>query len=345
MLKVSIIGAGGWGTALAAILAEKHQEVTLYVRNRELAELMRQKRENVRYLPGVELPEVLHITDQPAQALAGTEVVLFATPSHGLRAAARNLSALLPQNCIAVSAAKGLEVDTCLRMTEVLEQELPALQGRIAALSGPNHAEEVGRRMPGASVVACKDRAVAEYVQDAFMTPNFRIYANSDMVGVELGGALKNVIALAAGIADGLGFGDNSKAALMTRGLAEIARLGARCGADVATFSGLSGIGDLIATCTSPHSRNRRAGIEIAKGRSAAEIQTDSGMVIEGIRATAAAHSLSGQKGVEMPITETLHQILYHGMAPRCAVLELMTRSKKNEREEVAFPSSLKSQG
>lgn len=345
MVKVTVLGAGGWGTALASILSDKHEKVVLYVRNPEFAAAMQRERVNLRYLPGVTLPESILITDNMELATADAELLVLATPSHGVRAAARSLSGLLPKDCIVVSVAKGLEMDTCLRMTEVLGQEIPALVGRLTALSGPNHAEEVGRRMPSASVVGCSDRVLAEYVQDAFMTPYFRIYANSDVAGVEMAGALKNVIALAAGIAEGLGFGDNSKAALMTRGLAEIARLGAACGADVATFSGLSGIGDLIATCTSPHSRNRRAGIEIAKGRTINEIQADSGMVIEGVCATAAAWKLSRQKGVNMPITESLHQVLQNGMSPRSAVMELMTRSKKHEMEEVAFPSSASKRG
>lgn len=344
-MKITVFGAGGWGTALASILSDKHDAVTLYVRNAELALSMRHKRENVRYLPGVVLSDSLQIQDNMQQALTGTDLLVVATPSHGVRAAAASVAGLLPSDCIVVSAAKGLEMGTCLRMTEVLAQELPAWSGRLAALSGPNHAEEVGRRMPSASVVGCSDRAVAEDVQDAFMTPFFRIYANCDVVGVELGGALKNVIALACGIGEGLGFGDNAKAALMTRGLAEIARLGSVCGADVATFSGLSGVGDLIATCTSGHSRNRRAGIEIAKGRSIAEIQNDSNMVIEGVRATGAALKLAELNGVEMPITESLNQVLHGGQSPRSVVLELMTRSKKNETEEVAFPSSLNNRG
>ena len=298
---------------------------------------MRQKRENVRYLPGVELPEVLHITDQPAQTLAGTEVVLFATPSHGLRAAARSLSDLVPQNCIAVSATKGLEVDTCLRMTEVLEQELPALQGRIAALSGPNHAEEVGRRMPGASVVACKDRAVAEYVQDAFMTPNFRIYANSDVVGVELGGALKNVIALAAGMADGLGYGDNTKAALITRGIKEISRLGVAMGANSETLNGLSGIGDLIVTCASRHSRNRKAGMLIGRGYSMQQAMDEVKMVVEGVYSAKAAIALAKKYEINMPIIEQVNEVLFNKKPADAAVKDLMIRDKKLEHRDLPW--------
>ena len=343
-MNIAVVGAGGWGTALASILAEKHA-VALYVRNPELAADLRRERQNVRYLPGVSLPDNLRVVDRLEPALEQAKIVVVATPSHGVRAAARALAGLLPPDCVVVSAAKGLEVGSCLRMTEVLAQEIPALAGRIAALSGPNHAEEVGRKIPSATVAGCADRGLVEFIQDAFMTPYFRVYANHDVAGVELGGALKNVIALAAGIGEGLGFGDNSKAALMTRGLAEIARLGVACGADVATFSGLSGVGDLIATCTSRHSRNRRAGLEIAKGRSIAEIQTESGMVIEGVRATAAARQLARAAGVEMPITEALHRVLYEGASPRLAVTELMTRSQKHETEEVAFPSSATQRG
>lgn len=344
-MKIVVVGAGGWGTALASILVEKHREVALYVRNPELAATLRRERENVPYLPGVPLPANLQIADHLAPALAGVKLLVLATPSHGIRAAARSLAGLLPPDCVVVSAAKGLEVGSCLRMTEVVAQEIPSLAGRIAALSGPNHAEEVGRKNPSASVVGCADPALAEFIQDIFMTSYFRVYANHDVIGVELGGALKNVIALAAGIGDGLGFGDNSKAALMTRGLAEITRLGMASGADAATFSGLSGLGDLIATCTSRHSRNRRAGLEIAKGRSIAEIQADSGMVIEGVRATAAARQLAQSLGVEMPITEALHQVLYQGASPRLAVTDLMTRGKKHETEKMAFPSSVKHWG
>ena len=343
-MNIAVVGAGGWGTALASILAEKHA-VALYVRNPELAADLRRERQNVRYLPGVSLPDNLRVVDRLEPALEQAKIVVVATPSHGVRAAARALAGLLPPDCVVVSAAKGLEVGSCLRMTEVLAQEIPALAGRIAALSGPNHAEEVGRKIPSATVAGCADRGLVEFIQDAFMTPYFRVYANHDVAGVELGGALKNVIALAAGIGEGLGFGDNSKATLMTRGLAEIARLGVACGADVATFSGLSGVGDLIATCTSRHSRNRRAGLEIAKGRSIAEIQTESGMVIEGVRATAAAWQLARVAGVEMPITEALHRVLYEEASPRLAVTELMTRSQKHETEEVAFPSSATQRG
>ena len=339
-MKVTIIGAGGWGTALASILTEKHGNVNLYVRNPELAASIRQNQENKVYLPGVKIPRQVLVISDMAEALVEAELLVLAVPSHGMRDAARSISPLLKKNCTVVSVAKGLELDTCLRMTEVLAAEMPSAQGRFVVLSGPNHAEEVGRRLPSASVVASSDVKLAEYAQDVFMTSSFRVYSNLDMIGVELGGALKNIIAIGTGIAEGLGFGDNSKAALMTRGLAEIARLGAACGADTATFSGLAGLGDLIATCTSVHSRNRRAGIALAKGRNNGDNLFDSGMVVEGIRATAAARELSERVGVEMPITEELYQVLYKGKPPEEAVVELMGRGKKHETEELAFPGS-----
>ena len=339
-MKITVFGAGGWGTALAATLAQRHTEVWLYARNVDLVSSLRQTRCNQRYLPEVFLPDSVQILADAAVAIKDAAILILATPSHGVRLAARQIAPLLPHGCKLISVAKGLETDSCLRMSEVLLQEIPALTGRLAVLSGPNHAEEVGRKIPSAAVVASKDRELAEQVQDALMTDYFRIYTNHDVAGVELAGALKTIIALAAGVADGLGFGDNTRAALMTRGLTEMARLGAACGAETATFSGLAGLGDLIATCTSPHSRNRRAGLAIAAGRTISEIQADSGMVVEGVRATDAAWKLAQAKGVAMPITATLYQVLYENLSPHAAVMELMTRGRKHEREEVAFPSS-----
>ena len=338
-MKITVFGAGGWGTALAATLAQQHTEVWLYARNVDLVSSLRQDRCNHRYLPGVQLLDSIQFTADAALAIADAAMLILATPSHGVRLAARQIAPLLPPDCGLVSVAKGLETDSCLRMSEVLMQEIPALNGRLAVLSGPNHAEEVGRKIPSAAVVASASLELAERVQDIMMTDYFRIYTNHDVAGVELAGALKNIFALAAGIADGLGFGDNTRAALMTRGLGEMARLGLACGADVATFSGLAGLGDLIATCTSPHSRNRRAGLAIATGLTISEIQAESGMVVEGVRATAAAWQLAKIKGVAMPITAALFQVLYQKLSPHAAVVELMTRSKKHEREEVAFPS------
>lgn len=338
-MKVAVFGAGGWGTALATVLAEKHERVILYARNAQLARQIGGARENSLYLPGVSLPPQVHACSDAVEVLRDVEVLVLATPSHGVREAAKVLARLLPPGCTLVSVAKGLELDSGKRMSEILLEELPTLRDRLVVLSGPNHAEEVGRRLPSAAVAASSNARLAEFVQDVFMTEFFRVYANQDLVGVELGGALKNIIAIGAGIAEGLGFGDNAKAALMTRGLAEITRLGASCGAVSATFSGLSGLGDLIATCTSAHSRNRRAGLAIASGKSRETIAAETGMVVEGIRATAAAWKLARDRRVEMPITEALYQVLYEGASPQAAVLGLMQRGKKHETEVVAFPA------
>jgi len=298
---------------------------------------MQQTRQNSAYLPGVSLPERLICTSDLEQAVSGAELILLATPSHAIRETARGICPHLQNEAIIVSAAKGLESGTYKRMTQVIAEEIPQLADRVAALSGPNHAEEVGRQQPTASVVAAASLAVAEAVQDAFMLPFFRVYTNPDVVGVELGGALKNIIALGAGAAEGLGFGDNTKAALMTRGLAEIARLGLALGANPLTFAGLAGVGDLMVTCTSRHSRNRRAGMLLAEGKTAEQIQLQTNMVVEGIRATGAAYELSRTSQIEMPITEQIYQVLYEGKSPKTAVLELMTRGKTHEVEEVAL--------
>ena len=337
-MRIAVFGSGGWGTALASILTEKHGSVKLYVRRAELADSIRKERVNSAYLPGVVIPEQVAVCNDIAEALHEAELLIMAVPSHGIREAARHIAPLLPAKCPVVSVAKGLEVDTCLRMTEILMEENQEICDRLAVLSGPNHAEEVGRKMPSASVAASCDGNLAAFVQDAFMTPAFRVYTNRDVVGVELAGALKNIIAIGTGIAEGLGFGDNAKAALMTRGLAESARLGAACGAEAATFSGLAGLGDLIATCTSIHSRNRRAGLAIAQNGKSGEFQTGSGMVVEGIRATSAAWQLSRRQKVEMPITEALYQVLYNALPPHAAVSELMGRGRKKETDELAFP-------
>lgn len=336
-MKISVIGAGSWGTALASQLGLKHEQVYLWARSDELAQSMQQTQQNSAYLPGVSLPERLICTSDLEQAVIGADLILLATPSHAIRETARRICPHIQNDAIIVSAAKGLESGTYKRMSQVIADEIPQIAGRVAALSGPNHAEEVGRQQPTASVVAAASLTVAEAVQDAFMLPFFRVYTNPDIVGVELGGALKNIIALGAGAAEGLGFGDNTKAALMTRGLAEIARLGLALGANPLTFAGLAGVGDLMVTCTSRHSRNRRAGMLLAEGKTAEQIQLQTNMVVEGIRATGAAYELSRTSQIEMPITEQIYQVLYEGKPPKTAVLELMTRGKTHEVEEVAL--------
>lgn len=338
-MTIAVIGAGSWGTAMASQLGLKHQHVTLWARSRELSEQLDSTRQNSIYLPGVILPQTVHCTTNIEQAVSNAEIVILTTPSHAIRNTARQLAPYISKNTIVVSAAKGLETTSFQRMSEIIASEIPQLDGRVAAISGPNHAEEVGRQQPTASVVASTLPGVAEVIQEAYMLPYFRVYTNPDIIGVELGGALKNIIALAAGIVEGLGFGDNTKAALMTRGLAEITRLGVALGANPRTFSGLSGIGDLMVTCTSRHSRNRRAGILLGQGKSAEEIQQETHMVVEGIRATAAAYELACRKQIEMPITQQLWQVLYQDKPAREALLELMTRNKTHEVEEIADPN------
>ncbi len=331
MARIAVYGAGSWGTALAVMLAKAGHEVALIGRDQNQISGMEESRENSRYLPGVKLSASLKLTTD-LQALEA-ELVIFAVPSHSVRAAGRMARAYVQKGSIIVNTAKGLEEGSRLRLSEVLTEELPGHS--VAVLSGPSHAEEVGRDMPTAVVVA-SDLDTAEKVQDLLMTPNFRVYTNPDVIGVELGGALKNVIALCTGMADGLGFGDNTKAALMTRGLAEIARLGVAMGGHPLTFAGLAGIGDLIVTCTSTHSRNRRAGVALGQGKPLAQVLEEVGMVVEGVRTTKVAYELGKAKDVPMPITEQAYKILQEGADLRRAVSELMLRGKRHELEEVA---------
>lgn len=335
-MKIAVIGAGGWGTALAAVLGENNHQVALWARSQAAADELAATRRNPRYLPDAVLPVCVACTADLAAAADGAAIVIIAAPSHAVRATAAALAPRLAAGAVVVSAAKGLEVGTLKRMTEIIAEEIPAAAPRLVALSGPNHAEEVALRHPTATVAASVSRPAAEAVQEALMAPYFRVYTNPDIIGVELGGALKNIIALGAGIGDGLGFGDNAKAALMTRGLAEITRLGVALGARPLTFAGLSGIGDLIVTCTSRHSRNRRAGLALAAGKTVREIESETGMVVEGIRSTLAAHELAGRLGVEMPIAAEIHRVLYQGADPREAVGRLMGRGRTHELEEVA---------
>jgi len=338
-MKIAVLGAGSWGTAMAVMLGQKHETVILWARKPALAELIQNTRQNREYLPDIVLPDTVTVTSDLIAAVRGAEIVVLATPSHAIRETAATLRPYIGLQTILVSAAKGLELGSLKRMSEVLAEELPAQANNIAVLSGPSHAEEVGLKQPTTTVVAAPSQRIAEAVQDAFMMPYFRVYTNPDVIGVEMGGALKNIIALGAGIADGMEFGDNAKAALMTRGLAEITRLGIAMKANPLTFAGLSGIGDLMVTCTSQHSRNRRAGIMLAQGKTVEEIQSQTNMVVEGIRSTLAAHELARRFQVEMPITEQIYQVLYRHKSPKEAVLELMTRGKTHEMEEVAIDS------
>jgi glycerol-3-phosphate dehydrogenase (NAD(P)+) len=333
MKEISVIGAGGWGTALSVVLAQNCEKVTLWARRGELSQLIRETGQNPDYLPGVVLPENVFATSDLEEAVRGRDTLVLAAPSHAVRAIARLMVPFIGEGTVLVNCAKGLEEDTLLRMSAVLEQELPAC--RVSVLSGPNHAEEVSRFIPTATVVSATDPLLAEQIQDLFMTPNFRVYTNKDLVGVELGGALKNIIALGTGISDGLGFGDNTKAALMTRGLTEIARLGVRLGADPLTFAGLSGIGDLVVTCTSKHSRNRSLGFALGRGKGLEEILIGMRTVAEGVRTTQAACSLARQNGVEMPITNVIYNIMFKGKDPLAGVEELMKRGRTHEKEDI----------
>ncbi len=336
-MHIAVIGAGSWGTALATVLGQKHEAVRLWVRSPELAARIQTTRENATYLPDCKLPDAVTISHKIEDVATGASLIVLVTPSHAVRQTAAKLAPYIKSDTILVTATKGLELTSVMRNSEVIAEELPAISKQIAVLSGPNHAEEVALHYPTATVVAAKSRKIAEYIQDTFMLPYFRVYTNPDIIGVELAGALKNVIALGAGIAEGLGFGDNTKSALMTRGLAEITRLGMAMGANPLTFAGLTGIGDLIATCTSVHSRNRRAGLMLAAGKTADEIQGETSMVVEGIRATKAAYQLAANYEVDMPITDQLYQVLYQNKSPKDAVLELMIRSRTHEVEEVAL--------
>ncbi len=324
-MKVQVIGSGSWGLALACVLAGNGNDVRIWCRAEDDPDTLRRTRENKVFLPGVLLPENVDVVTEAAQ---DSDIDVLAVPSHVMRTVAASLP--LSTSAIRVSVAKGIENETLLRMSEVITEVAPG--GPVVALSGPSHAEEVGRGLPASLVAAGTDAAACDAVQQAFFADNFRVYTSPDIVGVELGGSLKNVIAIAAGACDGFGFGDNAKAALVTRGLAEISRLGVACGADPLTFAGLSGMGDLITTCMSGHSRNRRVGERIAKGETLDAILGSSPMVAEGVRTTRSAVALAKRKGVEMPIAETVHAVLFDGVPPGEAIQGLLQREAKPER-------------
>lgn len=330
---ISIIGAGSWGTALAVLLAKKGLAVKLWVRRAELLNEMLETKENGTYLPGITFPPNIIVSNDIEYCCEASDIIVIAAPSHVVRDTVNQIKPFVKRDQIIANLAKGIENNTLLRMSQVIEEILP--ENKIAILSGPCHAEEVARDVPTTIVSTARERVVAEYVQDIFMTPKFRVYTNPDLIGVELGGSLKNIIALGVGVIDGLGFGDNSKAALMTRGIVEIARLGESLGARRITFGGLSGIGDLIVTCTSQHSRNRRAGIAIGQGKTLEEILGGTSMVVEGIRTTQSAHDLAIKHKVEMPITDEIFNLLYNNTDVKTAVINLMTRSKTHEIEDV----------
>lgn len=338
MEKTAVLGAGSWGTALAIGLGKKGYPVSLWARDNETARALNTERTNARYLKGCIIPKTVTATGDIQEAVYNARMAVIAVPSHAVRETVRQSSQYIKAGTYIVNTAKGFELGTLKYLSSAIEEELiPQLSDNIVVLSGPSHAEEVGMGMPTTVVAAARKRVAAEYVQDIFMSDTFRVYTNPDIIGVQLAGALKNVIALATGISDGLGLGDNTKAALMTRGIAEITRLGVQMGADVMTFAGLAGIGDLIVTCTSMHSRNRRAGIQLGEGKTIQEVLDGMGMVVEGVRTTKAAHLLAQKYGVEMPITDHVHKVLFEGQTAAHAVKLLMQRGKKHEMEEVVL--------
>lgn len=336
MAKICVLGAGSWGTALAALLAKNDNEVVLWGRVEDGVELIAQQRQNEKYLPGIIIPEAVTPVTDMAMAIEGAEWVVLSIPSQALRSVLEVAQRYLVPQQIIVNTAKGLEISSGMRMSQVTEAVLgEAVRDRYAVLSGPSHAEEVAREIPTAVTVAACRQAVAAQVQDLFMSSNFRVYTNPDVAGVELGGSLKNIIALATGVAYGLGYGDNTMAALLTRGLTEIIRMGAALGGNPRTFSGLSGIGDLVVTCGSRHSRNRRAGELIGQGLSLEKALQKVGMAVEGVPTCRIVHKIAEAKHVDMPITRACYQVLFENRHPREAVGSLMHRQKKHETEEI----------
>lgn len=337
--RVTVVGATSWGTTLALILANLGRSVTMLVRSEAEAAELRLRRENARLLPGIALPLTIGIEHDPERGLGRAELVVMAVPAQRMRENIRRLGAALPPRAPVLSAAKGIEIETTLRMTEVIASEAP---GRpLLALSGPNLAPELAAGLPGSTVIACADGHVGLRAQATFMSPRFRVYAASDVTGVELGGALKNIIALCTGIGDGMGHGANGKAAFLTRGLVEMARLGVAAGADPRTFSGLAGLGDLVATCFSALSRNRHVGEQIGRGRRLDDILAEMQHVAEGVATTKAARGMAARLGVEMPITDQAYRVLFEGVEPARALVELMTREPKYEIDGIPLASGL----
>ena len=331
-MKVAVVGSGAWGTALAIRLQKNGHQVVLWTFEKDLIPQMVEKRHNPR-LPGAELPQGMEISDDYA-CVRGCKMVVIASPSFPIRSVCRGVAPYLDEDAVVVSVAKGIETGTQLRMSQVVQQETGH---KVVVLTGPSHAEEVALDMPTGCLAACEDKAMAEFVQAAFAADAFRIYTSPDVIGAELGAALKNVIALCAGVTDGLGYGDNTKAMLMTRGLTEIARLGVSMGAKRDTFAGLTGVGDLIVTCTSMHSRNRRAGILIGQGKTPKEAMEEVGAVVEGYYAAESAWELCQKQKVEMPIVRAAYAVLYEGVSAAKVVETLLHRSLKAESEDAGW--------
>lgn len=335
MANVGILGAGSWGTALSVLLSDNGHHVTVWSIDRNEVQMLNEKREHELKLPGVKLPDDMVITGDLEAAVKEKDFLVLAVPSPFTRSTARKMAPYVVDGQIIVDVAKGIEESTLMTLSRQIEQEIP--QADVAVLSGPSHAEEVGRRLPTTCVVGAKTKKTAEYLQSMFLSPVFRVYTSPDVLGIELGGSLKNVIALAAGIADGLGYGDNTKAALITRGIAEIARLGVKMGGKIETFTGLTGIGDLIVTCASVHSRNRKAGYLIGKGMSMQEAMDEVKMVVEGVYSAKAAAKLSEKYNVPMPIVNEVNAVLFEGKSPADAVNDLMQRESCSENRSLTW--------
>ncbi|MDE7404378.1 MAG: NAD(P)H-dependent glycerol-3-phosphate dehydrogenase [Lachnospiraceae bacterium] len=329
MAKVGIIGAGSWGCALSLLLHNNGNQITVWSIMEDEINMLKKEHEHKDKLPGVILPDDMEFTTDLEEAVSGKDVLVMAVPSPFTRSTSAKMAPYVTDGQKIINVAKGIEETTLMTLSEIIEQEIPGAE--VAVLSGPSHAEEVGKGIPTTIVVGAKNKETAEYLQNLFMSNVFRVYTSSDVLGIELGAALKNVVALAAGMADGLGYGDNTKAALITRGIAEIARLGISMGGRIETFYGLTGIGDLIVTCASMHSRNRRAGILIGKGASMEEAMAEVKMVVEGVYSAKAGYALAQKYNVPVPIIEQVNKILFEGMSAKEAVNELMLRDKKVE--------------
>ena len=334
-MKITLCGGGSWGTAIARLLSNKGHDVNFYIRNKSVIYDIKKNKENSKYLPGAKFENEINLTNNLLSVLKDIDIFVLAVPTTSSREILEEIKNYLGENVIIVNLSKGFEVDTLKRISEISKEILP--RNPFVALSGPSHAEEVGKDIPTTVVASSENLDASKIIQREFSTPIFRIYTNSDLIGVEIGGALKNIIALAAGMNDGLNYGDNSKAALMTRGVYEMSKLGITLGANPHTFHGLSGIGDLIVTCTSMHSRNRRAGILIGKGMSMQDACKEVGQVVEGVKTVESTYKLSKIYNIEMPITKVLYEILYKNYDPRKAVYELMTRKNKDEIEQIFF--------
>ena len=335
MANAGVLGAGSWGTGLSGLLHDNGHQVTVWAIDENEVKMLKEKREHELKLPGVKLAEDMVITGDMEEAIRGKDFLVLAVPSPYTRSTARNMKPFVAEGQIIVDVAKGIEESTLMTLSRQIEEELP--QADVAVLSGPSHAEEVGRRLPTTCVIGAKTRKTAEYLQSMFINRVFRVYTSPDILGIELGGSLKNVIALAAGIADGLGYGDNTKAALITRGIAEIARLGVKMGGKIESFTGLTGIGDLIVTCASVHSRNRKAGYLIGKGMTMQAAMDEVKMVVEGVYSAKAAAKLAEKYEVSMPIVEEVNNVLFKGKSPAQAVDDLMQRESRSENQSLIW--------